>query len=249
MLKRLYFKAIQGSQQIDYKADPNFPEQAVRAAIWKLGTSWLRGKWRSLRFKGARGHTFIGRHVRIYTPSMLSVGANFLAEDWVEIVAHSREGVVLGDNVVLGTYTILRPSSLYGWEMGAGIRIGNNVIIGPQCFIGFGGKIEIGDGVMIAPHVVIVSHNHSFERLDVTMRDQPLQCLPITIEEDVWISSHVTILPGVRIGRGAIIAAGAVVNRDVESYAIVGGVPARRIGSRIDSSTDHSASDAPESQA
>jgi len=232
MLKRLYLQAIQRSQQIDYKADPNFPDEAARAAIWKLGTSWLRGRWKRLRFKSARGHTFIGRYVRIYSPSMLSVGTNFLAEDWVEITAHARNGVEIGDNVVIGTYTIVRPSSWYGWEMGEGIRIGDNVIIGPNCFLGFGGKIEIGNHVMIAPHVVIVSHNHSFDNLNVPMRNQALQCLPITIEEDVWISSHVTILPGVRIGRGAIIAAGAVVNHDVEPFSIVGGVPAKKIGVR-----------------
>jgi len=232
MLKRLYLQAIQRSQQIDYKADPNFPDEAARAAIWKLGTAWLRGRWKRLRFRGARGHTFIGRHVRIYSPSMLTVGANFLAEDWVEITAHARQGVTLGDNVVIGTYTILRPSSLYGWEMGEGISIGDNVIIGPGCFLGFGGKIEIGNHVMIAPHVVIVSHNHSFDRLDIPMRNQALKCLPITIEDDVWISSHVTILPGVTIGRGAIIAAGAVVNHDVAPFSIVGGVPAKQIGTR-----------------
>jgi acetyltransferase-like isoleucine patch superfamily enzyme len=234
MLRRLYLQAIQRSQQIDYKADPNFPNEAVRAAIGQLGTAWLRGRLKRWRFRKAHGPTFSGRHVRIYSPSMLSVGANFLAEDWVEITAHARQGVTLGDNVVLGTYTILRPSSLYGWEMGEGIAIGNNVIIGPNCFLGFGGKIEIGNHVMIAPHVVIVSHNHSFDRFDIPMRNQALQCLPITIEDDVWISSHVTILPGVRIGRGAIIAAGAVVNRDVEPYSIVGGVPAKQIGSRQD---------------
>ncbi len=233
-MKRLYFAAIRRGQQqgVEYRLDPRFPPQAARAALWKLGTACVKGLYWRIRFREARGPVLIGRHVRIYTPSMLSVGRNFFAEDWVEITAHSKEGIQLGDFVTLGTYTILRPSSPYGWEMGEGIRMGNHVIVGPFCYIGLGGKIDIGNFVMIAAHVAIVSHNHDYNRTDVPMCVQDVRCAPVTIEDDVWIGAHATVLPGVHIGRGAIIAAGAVVSRDVEPYSLVAGVPARPIGAR-----------------
>lgn len=233
MLKRLYFRVIQGSQKdADYRPDPDFPAGAVRVAIFRLGAALVRGLWWKIWLREAAGIPFINRHVRIYSPGSLSVGRNFLAEDYAEVVAHTKEGVRFGDNVTLGTFSIIRPSTVYGWEMGQGVRIGNNVTVGPHSFIGFGGKIEIGNFVMMAPHVTIVSHNHAYDRLDVPMRLQPVVTAPVTIEDDVWVGAHATILPGVRVGRGAIIAAGAVVTQDVTPYSIVGGVPARQIGTR-----------------
>jgi len=234
MLRRLYFGAINRGGAVTYRTDPAFPDQAVRTAIGRLVVMGLRGlRWRPW-LQAITGPLFVGRGVRIYTPGMLRVGRNVVIEDNVELTAQSPSGVRLGDSVTLGTGTIVRPSSLYGWEMGEGIVIGDYVAVGPQCFIGFGGAISIGANTMIAPHVTIVSHNHHQARNGVPMREQPLDLLPIVIAEDVWIGAHATILPGVTIGHGAIIAAGATVTRDVAPYTIVGGTPARVISERAE---------------
>ncbi|MDT8271726.1 MAG: acyltransferase [Desulfomonilia bacterium] len=233
MLRKAYFRAIQSNEAPEnYLIDMDFPSQAVRGALWRLGTCFLRSfKWRFF-LKKVHNLMFVGRNVQIYTPSMLSIGKNFMAEDGVEIVAHSKDGVIFGDNVKIGAYTLIRPSSIFGWEMGEGIVVGNNVLIGPHNFIGFGGKIEIGDYVMTAPHVCIVSTNHSYDDIEVPLRQQPFKNQTIIIENNVWISTNVTILPGVRIGKGSIVGAGSLVNRDVEQYSIVAGVPAHPIKSR-----------------
>ncbi len=108
---------------------------------------------------------------------------------------------------------------------------GKNTFIGKNVFINFGchfqdwGGIYIGDNVLIGSLTVLATINHgklAGERAD----NHPL---PIHIGDEVWIGSHVTILPGVTIGDRAIIAAGAVVTQDVPADMIVGGVPAKII--------------------
>lgn len=112
------------------------------------------------------------------------------------------------------------------------IEIGENVSINPYTMIYGQGGVMIGNNVMIASHCIIVSSNHSFDRLDIPMRCQGVVAKGICIEDDVWLGSRVTILDGVTVGKGAIVAAGAVVNSNVEPFTIVGGVPAKYIRRR-----------------
>ncbi len=79
---------------------------------------------------------------------------------------------------------------------------------------------------------MIITNTHNFENCDIPMRTQGLKNISVTIEDDVWIGSRVIILPGIKIGKGSIIGAGAVVTKDVPEYSIVGGVPAKLIRSR-----------------
>lgn len=87
---------------------------------------------------------------------------------------------------------------------------------------------------MMAPESVIHRRQHNTARTDIVMRMQgSTPDNPVVIGNDVWVGNRVTIMPGVKIGDGAIIAACAVVTNDVEAYAIVGGVPAKKIKSRL----------------
>ena len=79
---------------------------------------------------------------------------------------------------------------------------------------------------MIAPFVYIVDSSHG-TKLDSTMNSQPNKTSPIIIEDDVWIGANSTILPGVKIGKGSIVAAGSVVTTDVPENNLYGGVPAK----------------------
>lgn len=111
---------------------------------------------------------------------------------------------------------------------GTGISVGNNSGLGVRCFVR--GPLVIGDDVMMGPEVMILTGSHRFDRTDITMIMQGM--LPrrkVCIGNDVWIGARVIILPGVTIGNGVIIGAGAVVTSDVPDYAIVGGVPAKVI--------------------
>jgi len=110
--------------------------------------------------------------------------------------------------------------------------------LGEFGFIGRGTEIEvservtIGRGALIAPDVYITDHNHQTRLGAGAMYEMPCVAAPVTIGADVWIGTRCVILPGVTIGDGAVIAAGAVVTRDVPPNAIAAGIPARVIRMR-----------------
>src|SRR5690606_21616381 len=94
------------------------------------------------------------------------------------------------------------------------------------------GRIQIGNHVRIAPHVMMIAGNHVFRDTTRPITTQGLEHAPIVVEDDVWIAGRVTITAGVTIGRGSVIAAGAVVTRDIPPFSVAAGVPARVIRSR-----------------
>jgi acetyltransferase-like isoleucine patch superfamily enzyme len=109
----------------------------------------------------------------------------------------------------------------------AGSSISDNCI-----FNGDSAGIAIGKNVMIAPNCVLVAFDHGWRDLETPMMKQPFESAPIIIEDDVWIAANCTITRGVRLGKGCIIGANSVVTKDVDSFLIVGGVPAKVIGDR-----------------
>lgn len=105
------------------------------------------------------------------------------------------------------------------------ISIGSNTDIGAFVHIWGNGGVNIGNRVLIASHVTITSltHDYSFK----IIKNAPGISSPIFIEDDVWIGSHSVIMPGVTLGQGAVVGAGAIVTKDVPPYAVVIGVPAK----------------------
>lgn len=122
--------------------------------------------------------------------------------------------------------------------------ISPDLVAGEYCLIGHGAwicpNVRMGKYVMLAPQVAVLGGDHDYSKPGVPMifSGRPAE-IPVTIiEDDVWIGYRATLMAGVRVGRGSIIAAGAVVTKDVEPYVIVGGVPARVIGRRFDNPQD-----------
>ena len=115
-----------------------------------------------------------------------------------------------------------------------GLRIGDHVSINRDTNISAGGGLTIGDYVAIGHATSILTGNHGFADPDVPIKYQPVTQAPVVIGPNVWVGAKVTILPGVSIAEGTVLAAGAVLTQSVrDPDTIVGGVPARRLKSRL----------------
>lgn len=112
------------------------------------------------------------------------------------------------------------------------LSLGNNVSIHPMCYLEAKGNIIIKDDVSIAHSVTILSVNHIFKDLKIPIKEQGITMKETVINENVWVGAKASILEGVTIGSGAIVATGAVVNKNVNTNNIVGGVPAKTISIR-----------------
>ena len=136
-----------------------------------------------------------------------------------------------GAHVVASTFVIGAHSTI-----AAGCSIRGEIVIGSDSALNAGaitiGTVTIGDAVRIAAYAVLVGENHVFDDIETRIMDQGLRSVGIVIGDDVWIGANVTVLDGVTIGAHSVVAAGAVVTRDVEPYGVVAGVPARRIRDR-----------------
>lgn len=140
-----------------------------------------------------------------------------------------------GGRITLGERTSISPYAI----------VQGNVTMGSGCslqpysiLVGYGtsedrkGEIRIGNDVRIAPHVMIIGANHRFDDLSRPIAKQGVERKSVVIEDDVWIGGRVNILAGVTVGRGSVVAAGAVVTHDVPPYSVVAGVPAKVIKTR-----------------
>lgn len=137
-------------------------------------------------------------------------------------------------NIYLGNKTQINKGVILWAGLENGISIGNNSQINP--YVAIYGDVKIGDYVMIAPHVMLAGGNHGYNLIDVPMIFQNSTSKGgIVIDDDVWIGANSTILDGIRIEKGAIIAAGSIVTKNVSAYDIVAGTPARVIANRLNS--------------
>ncbi len=148
-----------------------------------------------------------------------AVGDDVVIEDGVRV--WHPENVEIGDNVYLGHDVMLK-----GYYQNK-LIIGSDTWIGQGAFLHSAGGLSIGRRVGIAPYVKMITSYHMEEGRGRAILDAPLVLEPSTIEDDANLGLGSIIVPGVRVCRGAQVAAGAVVTKDVEPYAVVAGNPAR----------------------
>ncbi len=152
------------------------------------------------------------------------VGENVVLE--ANVLVFHPETITLGANVYVGHNTILK--GYYLNEM----VIGDHTWIGQGCFLHSAGGISIGRAVGIGPMVKIITSAHRDDRLEIPVLHQELEFRKVTVEDGSDIGIGAILLPGVRVGEGAIVGAGSVVTQDVPPYTVVGGVPARLLRRR-----------------
>lgn len=126
----------------------------------------------------------------------------------------------LGDYSVIESFACIN-NAVGDVMIGDHTRIGlHNTIIGP---------VEIGSHVNLAQGITVTALNHNFDDTEKRIDEQGVSTIPVTIEDDVWIGANAVILPGVTIGNHCVVAAGAVVTKDVPPHSLVAGVPAKVI--------------------
>ncbi|SES62818.1 maltose O-acetyltransferase [Thalassotalea agarivorans] len=131
----------------------------------------------------------------------------------------------------LNTINISRNVRFFGYK---NIKINPNVFIGESCrIVAYEAQVVIGNNTLIAAETIIITRNHNYSDLNTPIIKQGYNNRAISIGSNVWIGYRCTILPGVNIGDGAIIAANSVVTKDVPPNNIYGGVPAKKISERV----------------
>jgi acetyltransferase-like isoleucine patch superfamily enzyme len=216
----------------EYGFDQSTTSKEIFTLLKIRGFEFLRGALKKYKFKSVKGFCFIGSNVKIEFGYHISIGRSCIFEQDVYINAFSHNGILLGDNVTIAKKTILQCTGVVSHK-GVGITIGNNCAIGALSYLGGQGGIKIGNDVLMGPGVKIFSENHNFDSRDICIRKQGVNRSSVIINDNCWIGSGATILNGVEIGSGSIIAAGAVVTKSTPVNSISAGIPARIIRNRV----------------
>lgn len=151
-----------------------------------------------------------------------------------QLIYNNLEDLQFAKNIYISSNSFIVVVNKNESKRNSKLYIGENTSIGEFANIrAAGGIIKIGSNCLIAQHVSIIAANHLYDKSKLIRENEWCEIKNyIIIEEDVWIGANAVILPGVEIGKGAIIAAGSIVTKNVSAYSIVGGCPAKVIKSR-----------------
>jgi acetyltransferase-like isoleucine patch superfamily enzyme len=213
-----------------FKFDSALTNMALIQFIWIQSWNMLRALRVVFFLKSPKGAMF-GTGVKFFNLSQIKWGRFLKLGDNVYISALGKTGVELGSHVGIGAYSRIVVSMTMD-NLGEYIKIGNNVGIGEFAYLGGAGGLEIGDHCIIGQYLSCHPENHVHDRLEVPIRLQSVIRKGIKVGKNCWIGSKVTILDGVELGDGCIIAAGAVVNKSFPANSVIGGVPAKLIYAR-----------------
>jgi len=191
------------------------------------GWSWIRLTFdfvRDKRMYGPRYWRWLYRFLRfkVLHPRVKTEGFIFLPR---------RYQVVVGASIRIGRWVWIGTNSALRCHEGE-LYVGDNTIFGTDNTVNCYTGIYIGPECLFADSVYIVDFDHNYWDPVVSIRSQGITKKPVRLEGDIWVGEKTSILRGVTVGRGSVIGALSLVNRDVPPYAVVGGVPARVLGWR-----------------
>ncbi|NEP14080.1 MAG: acyltransferase [Symploca sp. SIO2C1] len=179
-------------------------------------------------FASVGKNALFGHHLTLRAPGRIQLGSNVVIDDYalLSVRALEDERIEIGNFVQIGRSAQLKTRA-------GSIFIGEYTNIGAECRIDSTTEVHIGHHCLFAGRCYVGGVSHQFDRTDIPIVQQPLATKGgVRIGDDVWLGAHVIVLDGVTIGTGAIVAAGAVVTKDIPPYAIAMGVPAQVRGSR-----------------
>lgn len=215
----------------DFHLDSSIGTGYILRQCWKYGWMMIRGKHFSFGHGQIANDVFVGKKVKVLEKKYLTIGEKTKLQDGVYIDALSREGVQIGENVVIGRNTRIECTG--GLQsVGKGVKIGDRTTFGNDCMFGAAGGIEIGDDVVAGQYIRFHSENHNFNDMTTLIRKQGVTHKGIKIGNNCWIGAGTVFLDGAELGEGCVVGANAVVTKKFPSNAVIVGIPARVISSR-----------------
>jgi galactoside O-acetyltransferase len=199
----------------------------ILTVMYRLPTIWatiLRGVVYRAVLGGIGSSCLIEEDVRLQVPQRIYLGKRVFLGQYSYLDGQTSS-LRLGNDVHIARFCTLRAGA-------CGITLHDSVGINTRSYIEGNGGVEVGAYTLFSPGVHCISGNHVFENPDVPIKYQATTYGKITIGEDCWLGTNVVVLPGITIGRGSVIGAGAVVTKDVPEFSIALGVPARVVGHR-----------------
>lgn len=184
----------------------------------------------------------------LYWSSSVKIGRNFRADSVPRILLDRGARLEIGDDVELRRNVEIRVHGSATIAIGNGVRldravrllaanqarleIGDGARIGLCTVFNGGDSIFVGRKALISGFVYLQTSMHTMSETGRAIQDQGFSHAPVRLEDDTWLGAHVVVLPGVTIGKGAVVGSNAVVTASVEPRAVVAGVPARQINNR-----------------
>jgi len=142
--------------------------------------------------------------IRVHQEAQMKIGSNVRIDRGVRLLATNKAQLILEEGVRIGLYTVFNG----------------------------GDSIRVGQKCLISGFVYLQTSMHGFKDRNVEVQAQGYDHAPIELAKDCWLGTHVVVLPGVRLGEGVVVGSNAVVNRSVEAYKVIGGIPAKEIKER-----------------
>lgn len=193
-----------------------------------LGLGFRRLAWRSGLFGRCGRGTVWGRNVTLWHSRRMWIGDGVAVDEGCQLDARGcgPGEFRIGDGVLISRGCVVSGKD-------GPLVIGPRANIGAGCIMYASTRLEIGADTMLAAQCFIGGGRYQVHgRTDLPMAEQPEPRLGVVIEDDCWLGAGVVVVDGIRIGRGSVVGAGAVVTHDVEPYSVVSGVPARRVATR-----------------
>jgi acetyltransferase-like isoleucine patch superfamily enzyme len=192
------------------------------------GLAFRQLTWRGRLFgRSGRGMVW-GRNVTLWHPRKMCIGDRVAVDEGSQLDAR---GCAPGE-FRIGEGALISRGCIVSGKDGP-LTIGPRANIGAGCVMYASTRLEIGADTMLAAQCYIGGGRYLvLGRTDIPIAEQPEPRLGVVIEDDCWLGAGVIVVDGVRIGRGSVVGAGAVVTRDVEPHSVVTGVPARRVATR-----------------
>ncbi|WP_374445259.1 DapH/DapD/GlmU-related protein [Epilithonimonas sp.] len=213
-----------------FSLDKSLNAGALFELVWIQLWSFVRGLQVLLYLKKPKG-MLLGKRVNFFNISKMKWGKFLRLGNDVYVSALAKQGIEFGDNVSIGAFSRIIVSTSFN-DIGEKIKIGNNVGIGEFAYLGGSGGLEIGDECIVGQYLSCHPENHNYQNIEMPIRHQGVSRKGIKIGKNCWIGSKVTILDGVEIGDGCILAAGSVITKSFPENSIIGGIPAKILKTR-----------------